>query len=182
MSQINWVLEHKDYFNRKMNGYKDAESAIGPYLSTLPLIDRGVKIADLGCGNGMLLKFIVTFSGHNLVPWGNDVNDEAIDEAKRTVLPDYATNFSIGDIDDTNYIGEPFDLIIANPFHARTTPRVFTEKCMGKLTPAGKLIYRVHDDVLQTNGITSLSEVNELNDMGIKSSTGYGLVFGTLEK
>ncbi|MBL7206686.1 MAG: class I SAM-dependent methyltransferase [Candidatus Aenigmarchaeota archaeon] len=78
-----WYEEQRKYFSIEMNGYRNPPEL--QYASILPLIDRDGKVLDAGCGNGMLLKFLMEFSGHNIVPFGIDTWDEAIEQAKTEV-------------------------------------------------------------------------------------------------
>jgi len=84
MDAVKWLENHRNFFSPEMNGYSNVP--IGPYLSTLPLIDGNGKIIDSGCGNGMLLKFLIEFSGHSLIPFGIDLNEKAIAQASKEIL------------------------------------------------------------------------------------------------
>ena len=164
---MEWLRDNRRHFSREMNGYSDIP--IKAYFSTLPLIDRDGHVADLGCGNGMLLKFIMNFSGHLLVPYGIDVNEKAVREAKEAILPaDYADNFRVCDVMDYDFREGPFEIIISNPLYAcqkGKKPRImeFTEACLGSLSPGGRLIYRVHRDGLESEGEGSTSGPANLN-------------------
>ncbi len=61
------------------------------------LLDHGGDVLDLGCGNAMLLKKVWERSGKRATPFGIDVHRERVAHA-RTVLPDFAANFRIGDM------------------------------------------------------------------------------------
>ena len=152
-----WLEDNEKYFSKEMNGYSRAP--IGPYLSTLPLIDRDGRAMDLGSGNGMLLKFLMTFSNHNLIPYGIDLNEEAIGQAVNEILPDFAGNFEIGDIVDYQFPKGKFDIIITNPFYSKPNMEEFTERCLDNVNPKGRLIYRIHSEVLVNNNVERLDNI-----------------------
>jgi SAM-dependent methyltransferase len=175
---IKWLNQNIKYFSVSMNGYH--RPPVGAYLSTLPLIDRDGKIVDLGCGNGMLLKFLTIFSKHDLDPFGIDFNREAIMEAKEKVLPEYADQFYVSDIIQHKFTSGPYNIIIVNPYYCKININIFTQKCLDNLLPGGKLIYRIHVDVLKNNNINNVE--NEFKNLEMKISQGYDLIFGTYEK
>jgi len=180
MDAVKWLENHRNFFSPEMNGYSNVP--IGPYLSTLPLIDGNGKIIDSGCGNGMLLKFLIEFSGHSLIPFGIDLNEKAIAQASKEILSDYADNFLVEDVKTYDFNEGPFDFIITNPFYAKPKMREFTEKCLKNLKVGGRLIYRVHDDVLKRNMINDLGELPDFEGLGMKTIQGRGLIFGIFEK
>lgn len=179
-SPFQWLVDNSGYFSRELNGY--TRPPIGPYLSTLPLIDRDGKIIDFGSGNGMLLKFLMLFSKHKLEPFGIDVNPQAIKQAAEEVLPGYANNFCVEDVNLYNFKESPFDIIITNPFYAHKKMREFTEKCLYHLNHGGRLIYRIHDDVLSAHKIDRLEELPEFHNLGMRVSNGDGLMFCVFDK
>lgn len=176
---IDWLKNNAQYFSPEMNGYSGPP--IGQYLSTLPLIDRNGKIIDLGCGNGMLLKFLIEFSSKSLECYGVDINEKAIKEAK-ILLPIFQSNFIVDDVRKVELGKKPYDIIITNPFYAHPNLADYVYKCINGLTDAGKLIFRVHDDVLKKNNIKSILEIELFRKLGLITSRGSGLEIGILDK
>ncbi len=177
---IDWLNAHKQYFSSELNGY--SHPPIGPYLSTLPLIDRDGKIIDLGSGNGMLLKFLMKFSGHELSPFGIDINSRAIMQAKKEIFPEYSPlRFSVEDVNTYKFSKGPYNIIISNPFYSPNM-RKFTETCLDNLTQGGKLIYRIHNDVIHHNNIKNLDDIPDLKNLGMKVSNGCGLSFCVFDR
>jgi len=171
----NWFNENSKNFTVDMNGYSKAP--YGAYLSTLSLIDRGGKIVDLGSGNGMLLKFLMEFSGKNLIPYGIDVNKRAIKKAK-SLISEYSANFQITPLQDFQYDNAPYDIIITNPFYSKQTMS-FSNMLKTKLSPNGKIIYRLHNDVLERNSINSVNRLQNFIGNDFNISRGNGLWFAT---
>jgi SAM-dependent methyltransferase len=175
-----WVLKHKKYFSKELNGY--IKLPIEGYLTILPLIDRNGKILDLGMGNGMLLKYLTLFSGHALVPYGVEINKESFKQAIDIVLPEYGANFILGNVNEYDFKDGPFDIIIANPTYAYPDLREFTYKCYSNLNPNGRIIYIVQGDVLEHFKIKSLSEIRDFDEFNIRTSVGYDQVYGIIDK
>ena len=179
MKKIQWFKDNKDKFSLELNGY--SEPPVGPYISTLPLVNKNGKIIDLGCGNGMLLKFLIEFSNQQLIPYGIDLNQLSLNKAKE-FFPNQKDNFKIFDVNKYNFEEGPFDIIITNPFYTKPNIRQFTEKCLQNLNPGGRIIYRIHDDVILKNNITDLRELTDFKDQPIEILKGNGLTIIVIDK
>lgn len=175
---IDWLSNNKELFSVELNGYSGVP--IGAYLSTLPLIFNSGKILDLGSGNGALLLFLTKFSKKELEPYGVDIKDTVIEQAKQ-LLPEYENNFKIGNVNDAKFEAK-FEIIITNPFYGKPDITTYINKCLDMLTDNGYLLFRVHRDVLEYNNVNSMVENSELSKYDIKTSTGVGLELGILEK
>jgi SAM-dependent methyltransferase len=85
-----------------LNGYQQEDfRKVRDYHSVVYLL-RGLRISsiiDMGCGNGLLLKFMREQLGESIVPYGYDYNPLAIEMAKSQVLPEFADNFSEQDVE-----------------------------------------------------------------------------------
>jgi SAM-dependent methyltransferase len=55
-------------------------------------IDRDGSILDYGCANGFLLRSLQEWSGHELVPYGFDIDPKGIEEA-RGLFPEQKEHF-----------------------------------------------------------------------------------------
>jgi len=80
----------------QLNGYNTIESSIKDYSLILELANdlKNIKtICDLGCGSGILLKYLINNLQYNFIPYGYEYNELAIQELKKLVLPDYVDNF-----------------------------------------------------------------------------------------
>lgn len=180
MEIIFWLDKNRQYFSKELNGYVNPPS--GPYLSILPLIDRGGKILELGSGNGMLLKFLMKFSGHKITPFGIDKKKKVINRAKTEILPNYKDNFTVSDVMDYDFENGSFDIIITNPFYAKPNMRGFTKKCLENLNTSGRLIYAVPNDVLKSNCMIGLNDVKDFKGLNMRISKGFDLSFGIFDK
>jgi SAM-dependent methyltransferase len=177
---LDWVDLYKDNFSIKLNGF--SEPPILSYCSILPFIDFPGSIIDLGSGNGMLLKFIMDFSRYKITPYGIDNNSDAITMAKNFILPDYSENFEEADYDTCLPFKRIFDIIICNPFHSRRCFYKLVSLLIKSLSPKGKIIIRVHDDVLEKENFDSLEMFCGSTDFPIKFSYGLDVSYGIIYK
>jgi len=175
---IDWFEKNRNEFSEEMNGYKDIP--VNSYLSTLPLINRDGKIIDLGCGNGMLLRFLMEFSGHSLIPHGIDIKKEAIDVLISRIIPEYNGNFSVCDVNEYDFPGGPYDLIIGNPAYTGTKGLEFTNRCIDNLNPGGKLILRMHNDIIRRYDEGKIKP--HYRDLNLDISEGANIRFCTYDK
>jgi SAM-dependent methyltransferase len=60
-------------------------------------INKDGTILDIGCANGFLLRSFQEWSGHVLTPFGVDLNESFIEQAK-SLFPQYKDHFSQFDI------------------------------------------------------------------------------------
>jgi SAM-dependent methyltransferase len=88
-----------------LNGYRRQDyrqipdyHAVVSLLKTLPLPEIKT-IIDIGCGNGLLLKYIRESLKKDLIPYGCDYNPLAIEVLKTQVFPELAENFTQRDVD-----------------------------------------------------------------------------------
>ena len=130
----------------------------------------------------MLLKFIMEFSEHNIIPYGIDTNPEAIKYAVEEVLPEFSDNFLIDSIDSFHSEKFKFDIIICNPFHSKKNINFIIDKYLNMLLKNGKLIFRVHDDVLEKMNISKFEDINKSIQYNINFSRGAAVSFGIIYK
>lgn len=144
----------------RQNGYLSAPTHI--YRGFLPLIRQSGRILDLGCGNGLLLRYLVEHAGHDLVPYGVDLDAAAVDVARTVVLLAYAANFQVEDVRRPRF-GVSFDIVVTNPvfanpgFHEQAdciiqklhpdgSIRKYIDHCLSLLSPNGDLILYAYEE------------------------------------
>ena len=122
------------------NGF--AECPDGIYDLFLSLIDRDGKVVDLGCGNGLMLKHLVTRSRYKLIPCGVDFLEESIRQAREVVLPEYGDNFVVGNVADVDLGVESFDFIFFDPYtvHPGDLEEV-VRRILRACKPGGKVVF-----------------------------------------
>ncbi|MEB3779526.1 MAG: class I SAM-dependent methyltransferase [Desulfurococcales archaeon] len=130
------------------NGFREYPHDI--YNTFLRLIDGDGKIIDLGCGNGLLLKHIVTRSRYNLIPYGIDFIEESIKQAKELIFPEYHDNFSVANIADVDLGESLYDFILFDPTHVHVDDHLrVLDKVLKACRPGGKVIFYIYKDMLR---------------------------------
>lgn len=153
-----WIQRYGGY--HQTNGYSFAPWTI--YDQFLPVVDRPGPILELGCGNGLLLRFLCDHSGHALRPFGVDNKQDRIDEARTSIFPECPNSFVHGDLRDGIHHRGPFAVLMANPLyadqgyyeqvdgkipklHLNGTIEVLVLQCWKALAPGGRLILWCYD-------------------------------------
>jgi SAM-dependent methyltransferase len=147
------------------NGFKEYPEEI--YNIFLNLIDRDGKIIDLGCGNGLLLKHIITRSKYKLIPYGVDFIEESIEQAKNIILPEYAQNFTVANIVDYEMGENEYDFILFDPYSVHHDDlRDMIEKIYRACKEGGKIIFYTYRDVLMVLRIIYLIKFRWISWVG----------------
>src|SRR4051794_33613710 len=110
MQREEWFRTYGNSFTT--NGYARPPWKI--YEQFLKVVDRPGPILELGCGNGLLLRFLCDLSGHQLQPYGADINADAVREARAATFPDRADCFAHADLRDGIPFPGPFATVLAN--------------------------------------------------------------------
>jgi SAM-dependent methyltransferase len=149
------------------NGFREYPHEI--YDLFCQQIDHGGKVLDLGCGNGLMLRHLVHHVGHRLIPYGVDFLAESIRQAREQVLPEYADNFTLGNILDYGYDDAPYDYIFFDPYDLNPAdiPKVLSS-ILAALNPQGKLICYTYRDVLDAHGYGWVGEFPHLEELGLR--------------
>ena len=80
------------------------------------VITNSGTFLDVGCANGFLIKSLQSWSGHNLVPYGIDILEKNINNAKE-LFPEYEKNF----------VALPFESFLTN--YPQSLPKEFNYLC-----------------------------------------------------
>ena len=132
-------------------------------------IDKDGTILDIGCANGFLLRCFQEWSEHVLTPYGFDLNDRFIDEAKE-LFPQHKEHFRQFDIlklPDTNSLTLPssYDFVYWAvwdnwTFHRQLEIQVI-KSIEAMVKSGGKLILGLyHED--RDRSFTVLAELEQL--------------------
>jgi len=150
------------------NGYNSPPISL--YESFLAVIDRPGKILELGCGNGLLLRFLCDNSAHLHNPFGVDCSPHLIHRARTEIFPDLQDQFQVADILTYDFAEAPFALIITNPLYADQGYREQIDGRIQKLAADGSIRRYVHRcfENLAENGRLILfcyhSQLEEIRD------------------
>lgn len=147
------------------NGYARPPWRI--YRAFLSQLTVAGKTLELGCGNGLLLRFLGDYRPRkdqacSYEPFGVDLNRDAIEEARECIFPQRPDAFAQGDLRDEVPFALQFDLVLANPLNADQgyyeqvdgkIPKLyldgrietFVQKCWDVLKPGGVLFLWCYD-------------------------------------
>lgn len=180
MNNINYDKRKQEYessywnnsngnFN-SINGYETNPKDI--YSNFLKIIEKlevknDCKIIDLGCGNGMLVKFIRQNLKLNVIPFGVDFLEKSIVQAKTIIHPDYATNFRVSNISKVTFAKNSFDIIILDPSLLSTNDFLVLLPQIKEAANIASIFY-IHDDVLSALQIQSIKELYTFNDLSFE--------------
>lgn len=133
----------------------------------LSLVNRDGRVVDLGCGNGLMLRHLVTKSQYKLVPYGVDFIKESIKQAKEVVIPEYAENFKVGNIVDIDLSANFFDFIFFDPYDVHPDdlqPMIY--KILTACKPGGEIIFYTYADVLKALKLLKIFKLKLVNWVG----------------
>ncbi len=147
------------------NGFTEYPDEI--YDLFLRLIDHDGKVIDLGCGNGLMLRHLVTRSKYRLIPFGVDFIEESIRQAKEVVLPEYADNFTVGNVADIDLGTNAYDFIFFDPYtvHPDDLEDVVS-RLLRACRPGGKVVFYTYRDVLTALKVINLLKLRRVEWVG----------------
>ncbi|PKO08111.1 MAG: hypothetical protein CVU40_17220 [Chloroflexi bacterium HGW-Chloroflexi-2] len=123
------------------NGWSSEDAQNLAYSAFLQLFDKGGNILDLGCGNGSLLKYIISNISLSLCPYGVDFLVKSIQEARNIILPRFYSNFYVSNVDEYDPIEKRFGYVITSPDYTfESDMKDYVKRCFGWIEPKGKLI------------------------------------------
>jgi len=130
------------------NGFSEYPHEV--YDVFLGLIDHDGRVIDLGCGNCLMLRHLTTRSEHKLIPYGVDLIEESIKQAKEVILPMYAENFIVANIVDIDLGVNFFDFIFFDPYHVHSDDMEgMIDKLLKACKPGGRIVFYTYTDVLK---------------------------------
>ena len=112
-----WLDSYDKYIIRQ-NGYIDV-----PYLryyDFLVEIDQSGDIIELGCGNGLLLRYLAVHSNYKLNTYGIDCNSTLILEAQNNIHVESPNQFMVNDIRKLNKLDRKYNVMISNPLYVNS--------------------------------------------------------------
>lgn len=192
-----WFAERRDLFAQ--NGYRTLPRAI--YEAFLDVVDRPGATLELGCGNGLLLRFLRDHSPHALDCSGIDLNGEAIRIAQALVFPEHARQFFVEDVRSCELQASHYALVITNPIYAdpgyyeQSDGQIrqlrgegliarYVRRCVEALAPGGRLILFLYPE--QTRQLAPFRETfdRELTELAprVQISPAADLTFFLIER
>lgn len=133
----------------------------------LSLVDHDGRVIDLGCGNGLMLRHLVTKSKYKLVPYGIDFIEESIKQAKEVIFPEYAENFKAGNIVDIDLSPDFFDFIFFDPYSVHQEDiRHMINKILKACKLGGRIIFYTYRDVIRVLRFIKIFRLKLINWVG----------------
>jgi tRNA1(Val) A37 N6-methylase TrmN6 len=158
MEKEAWFQSYGPYYST--NGYEKPPWKI--YEQFLKVVQEPGAILELGCGNGLLLRYLCDLSDRELQPFGVDINAAAIHQARTAVFPNRRDCFVHADLRDGIPFQRTFATILANPLYADQgyyeqvdgkirnlyldgSMEALIQTCRQSLSPGGQLILWCYD-------------------------------------
>lgn len=138
------------------NGIRPSEAWFNARHFLSSLICNGGSIIDVGCGNGFLLKSLQEWVPHELIPYGIDIDEKLLKQAK-SFFPSQADHFRLMDIkniQDIHKSGLPgaYDYVYWNVWDNWLIASPFERQCLTSLRSIvkqnGLLILGFYDKTL----------------------------------
>ena len=131
------------------NGFESLPEDV--YMAFLVEINKDGKVLDLGCGNGLMLKYLMTMSGYKLIPYGVDFMPPSIKQAKEILHLQHRANFTVGNVIHYSFSSKgPFDFIFVPLHHIDPADRInYLNKIKRAIKKNGKIIFYEYADSLR---------------------------------
>lgn len=163
------------------NGFDSLPENI--YKAFAAEIDKNGKVLDLGCGNGLMLQYLMFSSGYKLIPYGVDFMESSIKQAKEILHPQYATHFVAGNVTNYSFDDKPFDFIFATIHHIHPDDRAkHLKKIREGCQKNGKVIFYEYADVLRAENYAWVGEFPEVKNWGLLRKNYSGVSLGIWKK
>lgn len=176
------------------NGY--SSPPVEFYRVIRAALRTGGDVLELGCGNGLLLRNLVEFSGWDVRAHGIDTNPDLIETARTSVFPARPFAFDVSDA-RTHVFGRSYNAIVCNPlyvdagyahqvdgrivaYQGGTPVRSYVQRCERALTPGGQLLmfcYLGQADELGWSLSRFLADIDALSCEVLVSIVGRAIVF-----
>jgi len=159
------------------NGYRDEPTWICDCFCEQ--ITHNGKVIDLGCGNGLMLKYLMEHTQFTLIPYGVDLLEPSIRQARNIIHPEYKSHFIVCNVADYEYEDAPFDFIFANPHYIYAGDMAeFLHNVLNACADGGRVIFYTYSDVLKHCGYPWVGEFSGVSELAIKRRDYPGVSFG----
>ncbi len=159
------------------NGFQSLPESI--YRAFVAEVDKDGTALDLGCGNGLMLKYLMLTSGYKLIPYGVDFMELSIKQAKEIIHPQYKTNFITGNVINYSFDKGPFSFIFVPLHHICPDDRKeYLNKIKKSCQKNGKIIFYEYTDALNAEGQEWIGAYPELKHWKIQRKDYCGISVG----
>ena len=156
------TLRELEVINKWLGGNAITIDALDQLLITKPE-SESISIADLGCGNGDMLKIISAWGksrGTSLKLVGIDANPNTIDVAKQNLGATPTVEFKVMNIFDEEFRQQKFDIVIGTLFYHHFSDHQLIEffSQLKKQVRIGFIINDIHRHWLAYFSIKTLTQ------------------------
>ena len=139
------LFEHYRTAGSATRAYLKIKLKICPLLQLEELFPKEGTIIDLGCGNGLFPNILsLGSSGRQII--GLDLDDQKIEIADATKIPDAQITYQTGDVVGVDYPqGDVFTLVDVLYLIPYDKHEAILQKCYRSLPPGGILIIKEMD-------------------------------------
>lgn len=143
--RVNQILhETRDIYNRIAPDFSDTRGKWWqPPIGLTKELRDGIKVLDLGCGNG---RFAELFRGKNMEYLGIDNSEELINICRQRFAGEKNIRFEVGDAIDFSPADKEFDLVlmiaVLHHIPSKKLRLQVLKNIHAVLAPGGKLIMR----------------------------------------
>lgn len=160
MARINHYQKEQKFYSEAYWKDNDGNNPFRPngfsmlpekiYQAFAEQINKDGEVLDLGCGNGLMLKYLMQSLDRKLIPYGADFIERSVRQAKELILPQYANNFSAINVVDYSFTDGPFDFIFTFLSHIYPDDRKeYLKKIKKYCRKGGRVIFYEYADVLK---------------------------------
>ena len=133
------------------------------------------RIMDICCGNGLLLRHLTECCHSQIIPFGIDFLELSIEQAVRTIHPNYSQNFFLSNAIDFDFTQSVFDFVLLDPYHFIDNDLVKLLQILIKRT-TNSIIFYTYTDVLTYNDLRSVAEFSALKNVNDLKMFNYNEV------
>jgi 2-polyprenyl-3-methyl-5-hydroxy-6-metoxy-1,4-benzoquinol methylase len=159
-----WNISHNS--TSIPNGFIEYPEKIYNYFHQL--LDDIVKInhcniLDMCCGNGLLLKHLMSKCNFDITPYGIDFQENSIIQAQNEIHKEYKENFINKNAIDFEFTLCKFDIILVDPYH-------FHQDDLQKLIDNILANFNLHILFYSYADVLNIFDYNSVSDFAILKS------------
>jgi SAM-dependent methyltransferase len=144
---------------------------------------QGGKVLDLGCGNGLMLKYLVDVSPNRVVPYGVDWLERSIAQARHVVLPEFEGHFFVANLVDYDFADAPYRCIFVAPDDVHPDDREqFFRTAVDALSDDGRIVFYCYRDVLDNQAVSWPGDLHGLTTLPLEQIDSDPVVLGVFHK
>ncbi|MFC1716716.1 class I SAM-dependent methyltransferase [Candidatus Poribacteria bacterium] len=163
------------------NGYRDEPGKLFDHFCEQ--ITHDGKVVDLGCGNGLMLRYLMEHTSFTLIPYGVEFLEPSIRQAREIIHPEYKPHFIVCNIVDYEYKDAPFDFVFANPHYIHPEDMAgFLYSVLSNCADGGRVVFYTYHDALEHYDYSWVGEFPGVSELTLVRRDYPGVSFGIYDK